>query len=57
MVKLLASKIQPALKTQQLAKYLEYKNTAVGFFAFGKNTTVRNTSGTHNTAVGWTTWK
>tara|TARA_R100001509_G_C4748117_1_gene175408 strand:+ start:199 stop:357 length:159 start_codon:yes stop_codon:yes gene_type:complete len=52
LVKLLASKIQPALKTQQLVKYLEYKNTAVGFFAFGKNTTVRNTSGTHNTAVG-----
>ena len=45
-------KIQPALKTQQLGKYLEYKNTAVGFLAFGKKTIVGNTSGTQNTAVG-----
>tara|TARA_A100001515_G_scaffold77925_1_gene61852 strand:+ start:562 stop:669 length:108 start_codon:yes stop_codon:yes gene_type:complete len=35
-----------------LGKYLEYKNTAVGFLAFGENTTEGNTSGTQNTAVG-----
>jgi uncharacterized membrane protein YjfL (UPF0719 family) len=52
LVKLLVFKIQAALKTQQLAFDLKYKNTAVGFLPFGENTAVGNTSGTHNTVIG-----
>tara|TARA_R100001443_G_scaffold34710_2_gene48437 strand:- start:224 stop:331 length:108 start_codon:yes stop_codon:yes gene_type:complete len=35
-----------------LVKTIGKKNTAIGFKTLGKNTTVGNTSGTHNTAVG-----